>query len=150
MKVKNESELAQSCLTLSDPIDCSRPGSSVHGNFQARVLEWVAIAISVELLEVKYIYLQSSSTTLNSYNIPCVSYFLYLTDAWYQGLQSIKFSQSHYCFNIFFSNAVDIISIGNLDYFYKIFAQVICPFLLFFFLYKYLYVLFVYLCRCAC
>ena len=39
MKVKSESELAQSCPTLSDPMDCSLPGSSVHGIFQARVLE---------------------------------------------------------------------------------------------------------------
>ena len=46
MKVKSESEVAQSCLTLSDPMDCSLPGSSVHGIFQARVLEWVAIAFS--------------------------------------------------------------------------------------------------------
>jgi len=41
MKVKSESEVAQSCLTLSDPTDCSPPGSSIHGVFQARVLEWV-------------------------------------------------------------------------------------------------------------
>ena len=47
MKVKSESEVAQSCLTLSDPTDCSLPGSSVHGIFQARVLEWGAIAFSV-------------------------------------------------------------------------------------------------------
>ena len=40
MKVKNESEVAQSCPTPSDPMDCSPPGSSVHGIFQARVLEW--------------------------------------------------------------------------------------------------------------
>src|SRR5574337_1371 len=40
MKVKSESEVAQSCLTLSDPMDCSPPGYSVHGIFQARVLEW--------------------------------------------------------------------------------------------------------------
>ena len=46
MKVKSESEVAQSCLTPSDPMDCSPPGPSVHGIFQARVLEWVAIAIS--------------------------------------------------------------------------------------------------------
>ena len=45
MKVKSESEVDQSCLT-SDPMDCSLPGSSVHGIFQARVLEWVAIAFS--------------------------------------------------------------------------------------------------------
>ena len=46
MKVKSESEVAQSCLTLRDPMDCSLPGSSVHGIFQARVLEWGAIAFS--------------------------------------------------------------------------------------------------------
>ena len=46
MKVKSESEVTQSCLTLSDPMDCSLPGSSVHGSFQARVLEWGAIAFS--------------------------------------------------------------------------------------------------------
>ena len=46
MKVKTESEVAQSCPTLSDPMDCSLPGSSVHGIFQARVLEWGAIAFS--------------------------------------------------------------------------------------------------------
>ena len=46
MKVKSESEVAQSCPTLSDPMDCSLPGSSFHGIFQARVLEWGAIAFS--------------------------------------------------------------------------------------------------------
>ena len=46
MKVKSESEVAQSCLTLRDPMDCSPPGSSVHGIFQAKVLEWGAIAFS--------------------------------------------------------------------------------------------------------
>ena len=46
MKVKSESEVAPSCPTLSDPMDCSLPGSSVHGIFQARVLEWGAIAFS--------------------------------------------------------------------------------------------------------
>ena len=46
MKVKSESEVAQSCLTLSDPMDCSLPGSSIHGIFQAKVLEWGAIAFS--------------------------------------------------------------------------------------------------------
>ena len=46
MKVKSESEVAQLCPTLVDPMDCSLPGSSVHGIFQARVLEWGAIAFS--------------------------------------------------------------------------------------------------------
>ena len=44
--MKSESQVAQSCPTLSDPMDCSLPGSSVHGIFQARVLEWGAIAFS--------------------------------------------------------------------------------------------------------
>ena len=47
MKVKSEREAAQSCLTLCDPMDCSLPGSSIHGIFQARVLEWGAIAFSM-------------------------------------------------------------------------------------------------------
>ena len=50
MKVKSESEVAQSYLTLSDPMDCSLPGSSIHGIFQARVLKWGAIAFSECLL----------------------------------------------------------------------------------------------------
>ena len=45
-QIKSESEVAQSCPTLSDPMDCSPPGSSIHGIFQARVLEWGAIAFS--------------------------------------------------------------------------------------------------------
>ena len=44
MKGKSEREVTQSCVTLSDPMDCSLPGSSIHGIFQARVLEWGAIA----------------------------------------------------------------------------------------------------------
>ena len=46
MKVESESEVAQSCLTLSDPMDYSLPGSSIHGIFRATVLEWGAIAFS--------------------------------------------------------------------------------------------------------
>ena len=46
MKVKSESEVAQLCPTVGDPMDCSLPGSSVHGIFQARVLEWGAITFS--------------------------------------------------------------------------------------------------------
>ena len=53
MKAKSENEVAQSCPTLHDPMDCSLPGSSVHGIFQARVLEWVAIAFS----DMKYLLL---------------------------------------------------------------------------------------------
>ena len=53
MKVKSESEVAQSCLTPSDPMDCSLPGFSIHGIFQARVLEWGAIAFSGKRVEDK-------------------------------------------------------------------------------------------------
>ena len=54
MKVKSASEVSQSCLTLSNPMDCSPPGSSVHGIFQARVLEWGAIAFS-ESMNIMYV-----------------------------------------------------------------------------------------------
>ena len=55
MKVKSQSEVAQSCPILCDPMDCSLPGSSVHGVFQARVLEWGAIAFSVSLVIQSYL-----------------------------------------------------------------------------------------------
>ena len=55
MKVKSESEVAQSCPTLSDPIVCILPGSSIHGIFQARVLQWVAIAFSAKNTYIPWI-----------------------------------------------------------------------------------------------
>ena len=55
MKAKSESEVAQSCPTLSNPMDCSLAGSSVHGIFQARVLEWGATAFSVFIYEYTFI-----------------------------------------------------------------------------------------------
>ena len=54
MKVKSEREVAQSCPTLRDPMDCSLPGSSVHGIFQARVLEWGATAFSEEISSLSH------------------------------------------------------------------------------------------------
>ena len=57
MKVKSESEVIQSCLTLSDPMDCSLPGSSVHGIFQARVLEWVSLPSPVYTYTHIYMYI---------------------------------------------------------------------------------------------
>ena len=54
MKVKSESEVAQSRPTLIDPMDCSLPGSSIHGIFQARVLEWGAIAFSMPDISCSY------------------------------------------------------------------------------------------------
>ena len=58
MEVKSESEVAQLCPTLCDPMDCSPPGSSIHGIFQARVLEWGAIAFSIS-----HSYLKNSALT---------------------------------------------------------------------------------------
>ena len=55
MKVKGESEVAQSCPILSDPMDCSLPGSSIHGIFQPRVLEWGAIAFSLQATKASLI-----------------------------------------------------------------------------------------------
>ena len=64
MKVESESEVAQSCPTLSDPMDCSLPGSSIHGVFQARVLEWGgAIALSDAAVQ----HLQNSDSPLPSF-----------------------------------------------------------------------------------
>ena len=55
MKVKSESEVAQLCPTLSDPMDCSPSGFSIHGIFQARVLEWGTIAFSISKLGKEYV-----------------------------------------------------------------------------------------------
>ena len=68
MKVKSESEVAQSCPTRSDPVDCSPPGSSIHGIFQARVLEWGAIAFST-LHASLFKILEVSLCSRNSENI---------------------------------------------------------------------------------
>jgi len=64
MKVKSESEVARLCPNLHDPMDCSLPGSSIHGIFQARVLEWGAIAFS------NY-YWRTAKETPNRESIPC-------------------------------------------------------------------------------
>ena len=96
MKVKSESEVAQSCPTLSDPMDCSLPGSSVRGIFQAGVLEWGAIAFS-------------NRTTLGSSNYNegiGYRYLHYLTGGWvcpdFESLiyVNIKFLLFHHCFQV--------------------------------------------------
>ena len=80
MKVKSDSEVAQSCPTLSDPMDCSLPGSSIHGIFQARVLEWVAIAFSVILLRSR---VNSSAVCIILYQMEKIFFVLYfLLDMW--------------------------------------------------------------------
>ena len=69
MKVKSESEVTQLCLTLHDPMDCSLPGSSAHGIFQARVLEWVAVE-GTYLNIIKAIYdKRTANIILNSENL---------------------------------------------------------------------------------
>ena len=68
MKVKSESEVAQSCLTPSDPMDCTLPGSSIHGIFQTRVLEWVAIAFSIQLIVVIFLVEELNAERKQSVN----------------------------------------------------------------------------------
>ena len=67
MKMKSESEDAQSCPTLSDPVGRSLPGSSIHGIFQARVLEWGAIAFSALLSELLWLVISSIFTSIQKY-----------------------------------------------------------------------------------
>ena len=78
MKVKSESEVTQLCPTLSDPMDCSLPGSSVHGIFQARVLEWGAIAFSdpfvptpINITDLFQILKHSASTAVHTFTSRC-------------------------------------------------------------------------------
>ena len=95
MKVKSESEVAQLCPTLSDSMDCSPPGSSVHGIFQARVLEWGAIAFSNAILE------QPQNCKFHLLNLVIASFLMYvhvinilcLTDPLCQS----EFSQENSC-----------------------------------------------------
>ena len=90
MKVKSEREVAQSCPTLSDPMDCSLPGPSIHGIFQARVLEWGAIAFSIVVLRLllnlkkkkkrivlfSYYYLSGNNSLIYDFKI-FYTYFLF-------------------------------------------------------------------------
>ena len=85
--MKSESEVAQSCPTLSDPMDCSLPGSSVHGIFQARVLEWGAIAFSIVYV-FKYYYQNELKEKYNS------SWFL--NYIFYKMKETANINYSHY------------------------------------------------------
>ena len=73
MKVKSESEVAQLCPTLSDPMDCSLPGSSVHGIFQARVLEWGTIAFSEAITSILFFFFNFYFLTLQY----CIGFAIY-------------------------------------------------------------------------
>ena len=74
MKVKSESEVAQSCPTLHDPMDCSPPGSSLHGIFQARVLEWVDRLLSVKYFLLKQSLLQQHNSKASI--LQCSAFFM--------------------------------------------------------------------------
>ena len=78
MKVKSEGEVAQLCPTLSNPIDCSPPGSSVHGSFQARVLEWGAIAFSTGSSRESKFSMESVVNSTDSNELQGTQYFLWV------------------------------------------------------------------------
>ena len=89
-KVKSESEVAQSCPTLCDPMDCSVPGSSAHGIFQARVLEWVAVAFSKSQVA------QWSDQIISDQLLSCVRLFAIPWTVAYQAPPSMGFSRQEY------------------------------------------------------
>ena len=103
MKVKSESEVAQSCPTLSDPMDCSLPDSSFHGIFQARVLEWGAIAssrvrvwrtnskLAIQRCELLRTFLQQTTTLSHSSYLNVLKKLLdFPTDTTWSGLNISK------------------------------------------------------------
>ena len=95
MKVESESEVAQSCPTLSNPMDCSLPGSSIHGIFQARVLEWGAIATrdlaycNTFLAVFDFSPCTASSTEQKVVCVPWYSKLLWLSTAYISKPQSL-------------------------------------------------------------
>ena len=93
MKVKSESEVAQSCPTLSDPMDCSLSGSSVHGIFEARVLEWGAIVFS-------------------SVSVSCVQFFATSRTVAHQAPLSMEFSRQEYWSGLQFPSPEDLSNSG--------------------------------------
>ena len=82
MKVKSESEVTQLYLTLSDPMDYSLPGSSIHGIFQARVLEWGAIAFSISDYSVVQMVKPAESLLTRHFHFPFVVSRLCALDLW--------------------------------------------------------------------
>ena len=81
MKVKSESEVAQSCLTLRNPMDCSPPGSSIHGIFQARVLEWGAIAFLLSIYEVSHTVLTTVQLQFTLTTTPLVVFIIIIPNS---------------------------------------------------------------------
>ena len=103
MKVKSESKVAQSCLTLSDPIDYSLPGSSIHGIFQARVLEWVVIAFSEGLLtamEIPYsVTLYELLASLSAWFFRCSNYCTLVIPVFAPEIFLQNYLSYHFCIN---------------------------------------------------
>ena len=94
MKVKSESEVAQSCPTLSDPMDWSLPGSSIHEIFQARVLEWGAIAFSI--LNIRPTLFRTHKLSLFEIvkDTQCTCLLLLLTHNWLKKKREIQINKS--------------------------------------------------------
>ena len=93
MKVKSESEVAQSCPTLSDPMDCSPPGSSVHGIFQARVLEWGATAFSEGPY---YLHVNHGPLTMHPTHLPTITHLSWDPAVISPLLEGLPIPSSHY------------------------------------------------------
>ena len=118
MKGKSESEVAQSFPTLSDPMDCSLPGSSVHGIFQARVLEWGAILGKAKLTQSFTAHFKTPLTWLSVYLEDVILWLFFSISTkliltvfahlfsvflwWYRSLESVTCHFClHYCYSIF-------------------------------------------------
>ena len=96
MKMTRESEVTRSCLTLSDPKDCSLPGSSVHGIFQARVLEWGAIALCKLFVGLQILCRDSQNFSVA---FPCTSKEHICAGCCHFSPSCIQ-AQLHYCGNV--------------------------------------------------
>ena len=113
MNVENESEVAQSCLTLHDPMDCSLPGSSIHGIFQARgksPLEWSAIAFSKrrpEKISKTYVFRLSQRLSLKELKTTLVSWVLYLVSKMFLGKRNLLKSFRSYKIFCFISKETE-------------------------------------------
>ena len=121
MKVKSESEITQLYLTLSDPMDCSPPGSSVHGIFQARVLEWGAIAFSAG----------SPQTLLNHCSTLC-PLSLDISDSSLKKRPYLSFWVRLVLFSTVFSRSIHVVTYFRISFFYSSITFYTCvyPFIL--------------------
>ena len=101
MKVKSESEVTQSCPTLSDPMDCSLPGSSIHGIFQARVLEWGAISLKIitknKVGRITLPGIKATWCTILFFIIGVYSFYttMYIIDSWWRLV--VKYRRVSWC-----------------------------------------------------